>query len=73
MTTVDEAGPSSAEGPDWRRIVARHGWTIGVYVLLVLLIIGYIWALAPVKFTSFDLSTIVIGASRWPSPRWRSR
>jgi ribose transport system permease protein len=62
MTTVDEAGAVvGRKGLDWRRIVARHGWTIGVYVLLVLLIIGYIWALAPVKFTSFDLSTIVIG------------
>ena len=35
---------------------------IGVYVLLVLLIIAYAWALAPVAFTSFDLASIVIGA-----------
>jgi len=62
MTTVDEAGAVvGRKGLDWRRVVARHGWTIGVYVLLVLLIIGYIWALAPVTFTSFDLNTIAIG------------
>ena len=29
---------------------------------VLLLVIAYIWALAPVKFTSFDLKTIVIGA-----------
>jgi ribose transport system permease protein len=45
-----------------RRIVTRHGWTIGVYVLLILLTMAYAWALAPVAFTSFDLGSIVIGA-----------
>ena len=63
MTTVDDASAAvGRKGTDWRRIATRHGWTIGVYVLLLLLIIGYIWALAPVVFTSFDLKTIVIGA-----------
>ena len=62
MTTVDEAAAAVGRGTDWRRVATRHGWTIGVYVLLLLLVIGYIWALAPVKFTSFDLKTIVIGA-----------
>jgi ribose transport system permease protein len=63
MTTVDDASAAiGRKGTDWRRIATRHGWTIGVYVLLLLLIIAYIWALAPVKFTSFDLKTIVIGA-----------
>jgi ribose transport system permease protein len=62
MTTVDEASAAVGRGTDWRRVATRHGWTIGVYVLLLLLVIGYIWALAPVKFTSFDLKTIVIGA-----------
>jgi ribose transport system permease protein len=62
MTTVDEADAAvGRRGFDARRVATRHGWTIGVYVLLVLLIIAYIWALAPVKFTSFDLNTIVIG------------
>ncbi|HWM11734.1 MAG TPA: ABC transporter permease [Solirubrobacteraceae bacterium] len=62
MSTVEEAtAPAGRRGLDWRRIATRHGWTIGVYVLLLLLIIAYIWALAPVTFTSFDLKTIVIG------------
>ena len=63
MTTVEEAGELGGKrGFDVRRVASRHGWTIGVYVLLLLLIIAYIWALAPVVFTSFDLKTIVIGA-----------
>jgi ribose transport system permease protein len=62
MTTVDEAGAAiGGKGTDWRRIATRHGWTIGVYGLLLLLILAYILALAPVAFTSFDLKTIVIG------------
>jgi ribose transport system permease protein len=63
MTTVDETGAAvGRRGIDWGRIVSRHGWTIGVYVLLLLLIIAYAWALAPVAFTAFDLGSIVIGA-----------
>jgi ribose transport system permease protein len=63
MSTVEGASAAiGRKGTDWRRVANRHGWTIGVYVLLLLLIIAYIWALAPVKFTSFDLKTIVIGA-----------
>jgi ribose transport system permease protein len=62
MTTFEDAGtPVGRKGTDWRRIGNRHGWTIGVYVLLLLLILAYMWALAPVTFTSFDLKTIVLG------------
>ncbi len=61
MTTVEDAVGRSRRA-NTRRIVTRHGWTIGVYVLLALLIIAYAWALAPVAFTSFDLGSIVIGA-----------
>ena len=62
MTTVEDAtGRAGRGGVNWRRVGSRHGWTIGVYLLLVLLIIAYIWALAPVAFTSFDLKTIVLG------------
>ena len=62
MTTVEDAtARTGGGGRDWRRFGRRHGWTIGVYGLLVLLILAYIWALAPVKFTSFDLKTIVLG------------
>lgn len=61
MSTVEEVRAAARGGRDWRRIATRHGWTIGVYVLLLLLIVAYVWALAPVAFTSFDLKTIVIG------------
>jgi ribose transport system permease protein len=61
MTTVEDA-VGRTRRVNTRRIATRHGWTIGVYVLLVLLIIAYAWALAPVAFTSFDLGSIVIGA-----------
>ena len=61
MTTVEDAVGRTRRF-NTRRIATRHGWTIGVYVLLVLLIIAYAWALAPVAFTSFDLASIVIGA-----------
>jgi ribose transport system permease protein len=62
MSTVNEvSSPIGRKGTDWRRVGSRHGWTIGVYLLLLLLIIGYIWALAPVAFTTFDLKTIVLG------------
>ena len=63
MTTVEDAtGAAGPRGMNARRIARRHGWTIGVYVLLGLLIIAYAWALAPVAFTSFDLGSIIIGA-----------
>jgi ribose transport system permease protein len=61
VTTVEDAVGRSRR-VNTRRIATRHGWTIGVYVLLLLLIIAYAWALAPVAFTSFDLGSIVIGA-----------
>jgi ribose transport system permease protein len=62
MSTVDEVGASvGRKGTDWRRVGSRHGWTIGVYLLLMLLILAYVWALAPVAFTAFDVKTIVLG------------
>jgi ribose transport system permease protein len=45
---------------DSRRVATRHGWTIGVYLLMGILLVIYI-SVAPI-FTSFDLGSIVIGA-----------
>jgi ribose transport system permease protein len=42
------------------RLASRHGWTIGVYVLLAILMVLYI-IVSPI-FQSFDLGSIVIGA-----------
>lgn len=49
----------TAVGLEPRRVASRHGWTIGVYGLLVALLAIYI-AVAPI-FESFDLGSIVIG------------
>jgi ribose transport system permease protein len=62
VTTVEEAtavGRRRALEP--RRVVSRHGWTVGVYILLGILFVLYI-AAAPIAFTSFDLNSIVMGA-----------
>jgi ribose transport system permease protein len=44
-----------------RRLLRRHGWTIGVYVLLVGMI-AY-WQSVPARFGSFDWQSLVISAS----------
>ena len=64
MSTVDEVtagagAPFGRKGLEPRRVASRHGWTIGVYVLLGILLAIYI-AVAPI-FQSFDLASIVIG------------
>lgn len=62
MSVVD-SGPARAPflraGINPRRIASRHGWTIGVYVLLLVLLLINV-SVAP-AFTSFDLGSIVIG------------
>ena len=61
MTTVEDAtGRARRKALEPRRVASRHGWTIGVYILLAILMIVYI-SVAPV-FQSFDLGSIVIGA-----------
>jgi ribose transport system permease protein len=61
MTTVEDAtGRTRRRALEPRRVVNRHGWTIGVYILLAILMIVYI-SVAPI-FQSFDLGSIVIGA-----------
>ena len=47
----------------WRRRVQRHGWTVGVWVLLVVLVAWYA-TLIP-RFGSFQASTILTGGSAW--------
>jgi ribose transport system permease protein len=46
-------------GLDARRVASRHGWTIGVYILLAILLVVYM-SVAPI-FDSFELGSIVIG------------
>jgi ribose transport system permease protein len=61
VTTVEEATAVRRRRLQPRRLVSRHGWTFGVYILLGVLFILYI-AAAPITFTSFDLNAIVTGA-----------
>ena len=60
MTTVEEATARAAAGSTGA--VSPPG-TAGrsASTSCSLLLIAYVWALAPVTFTSFDLKTIVIG------------
>jgi ribose transport system permease protein len=59
-TTSEPQAPFLRPGLNPRRVASRHGWTIGVYGLLVVLLVVY--ALVAPQFTSFDLGSIVIGA-----------
>jgi ribose transport system permease protein len=62
MTTVDEAGAVvGRKGLDWRRIVARHGWTIGVYVLLFALVL-YWRSATKIPWGPFDVQSLAIDA-----------
>lgn len=60
-TTDKVAEPQVARAGrfDYARAGRRHGWTLGVYVLMLILLAVDI-AVAPL-FTSFDLGSIVIG------------
>jgi ribose transport system permease protein len=61
VTTVEAATATRRRALEPRRVISRHGWTVGVYILLLILFILYI-AAAPIAFTSFDLNSIVMGA-----------
>jgi ribose transport system permease protein len=56
MTTAAARRPAV----DLRRVGVRHGWTIGVYVLLAIALAAEI-AIAP-RFTSFDLESLLYAA-----------
>jgi len=47
-------------GLDPRRILQRHGWTIGVYVLLAVLVVY--WKSTPAAWGSFDVQSLFIDA-----------
>lgn len=54
---------SSASGRSWRRWVQRHGWTVGIWVLLIVLVVWYS-TLIP-RFGGFQFSTIINGGTAW--------
>ena len=45
---------------DWRRFLNRHGWTLGVYLLLFALILY--WRTVPPQWGTFDVQSLVIDA-----------
>lgn len=45
-----------SQGIDWRRLARRHGWTVGVWVLL-LVMIGFYATLIP-RFGAFQITSI---------------
>ena len=47
----------------WRRWIQRHGWTVGIWLLLVVLVIWYT-TLIP-RFGNFQASTILTGGTAW--------
>ena len=49
-----------ATGIHWRRLARRHGWTVGVYVLLVGLILY--WRTIPAEWGTFDVQSLAIDA-----------
>ncbi len=47
----------------WRRRIQRHGWTVGIWLLLVVLVAWYT-TLIP-RFGSFQAATILTGGTAW--------
>jgi ribose transport system permease protein len=52
--------PSARRGLDFRRVLYRHGWTIGVYVLLGVLVVY--WRSIPETFGTFEVQSLFIDA-----------
>ena len=61
MSGADVASESTAgRGVDLRRLADRHGWTVGVFALLVALILY--WSTIPAAWGSFDVQSLAIDA-----------
>ena len=58
MSTV--AAPARSGGMQWGRFARRHAWTIGVYVLLVILLLY--WRTIPANWGTFDVQSLAIDA-----------
>src|SRR5262249_45260753 len=46
---------------DWRRLVRRHGWTVGVYVLLLVVVL-YWRSVTVLPWGPFDVQSVCIDA-----------
>lgn len=62
MTAVSTAD-TATRSLGWRRWVQRHGWTVGIWLLLIILVLWYT-TLIP-RFGNFQASTILAGGTAW--------
>ncbi|HXH82496.1 MAG TPA: ABC transporter permease [Candidatus Tectomicrobia bacterium] len=60
MSAVGATARAAGGRATLRRAANRHGWTVGVYVLLAALV-AY-WTTVPARFGSFDVQTLAIDA-----------
>jgi ribose transport system permease protein len=60
MTTADPPVASARGGVEWRRLLNRHGWTVGVWLLLLLVILY--WQSVPPVWGTFDVQSLAIDA-----------
>jgi ribose transport system permease protein len=60
MTSATAAVGGMRGWPRFGRLARRHGWTVGVYVLLLVLVLY--WRTIPAKWGSFDVQSLAIDA-----------
>jgi len=58
VTTAAATGVRPRGGQSAGRLARRHGWTVGVYVLLLVLVLY--WSTIPAKWGSFDVQSLAI-------------
>ena len=63
MTTVSSTPVTDTRSLMWRRWVQRHGWTVGIWLILLVLVVWYT-TLIP-RFGGFQASTIIAGGTAW--------
>jgi ribose transport system permease protein len=60
VTTAAATGVRPRGGQGAARLARRHGWTVGVYVLLLVLVLY--WRTIPANWGSFDVQSLAIDA-----------
>ncbi len=63
MTAKTPTAERRLGSPELKRWIQRHGWTVGIWLLLVVLVIWYT-TLIP-KFGGFQTATIITGGTSW--------
>ena len=63
MTTSYPEAIAAGKAPSWRRWLSHHGWTMGVWLLLLVLIVWYS-TLIP-RFGSFEITSILNNGLPW--------